>query len=857
MSILYIVLVMLMPSPSASQCHFHRPRVAGFSREGDILIGAVIAAHADRVFPGTAYTALPAPISCQKFHFQNYQRIQGMVFALREINENPHLLSNLTLGYRIYDSCTVLQRTLDGTFWMLTEQDQPMPNYRCQESPRLAAIIGDSASTRSIIMAHLLGRYKIPQVSYFSTSPLLSDRNQFPSFFRTIPSDDFQSRGLAQLVIHFGWAWVGLLAVDSDYGRQVIQILQKELVQAGVCIAFSENILTSQVDRNAFHIVQVIKNSKATAIVIISADYDMAPVVDEIVRQNVTAKVWIGSEGWATSTFFPMEKYAGALVGSLGFAIHSGDMPGFTEYLSSVHPSKSPGDTLIRTFWEEAFGCKWLGQETLFSSMDNNTNPCSGVEKFSSLRVNYNDVTDLRVTYNIYSAVYAIALALQDLISCKPGEGPFLNGNCANITHFQSWQLLHYVKSVRFQSEFGTEAVFDENGNPPARYDIINWQLSPHGTVQHVMVGSYDPSTPSGQHLLINVSAIQWADGGTQVPLSVCSPSCPPGFRKITIPGEPVCCFQCVLCPQGEISNHSESISCIHCSWDKWPNSRQDQCIAKNTEFLGYEEPLGAILAAISLFLSSFPIFVLGLFHYFRDTPIVRANNRALSYHLLLSIMLCFLCSWSFIGYPAPEKCLLRQAAFGIIFAFCVSCILAKTIMVVIAFKATKPNSDFRRWVGPKLSYLIIGCGTVTQICLCLLWLIVYPPFMVNNIHTNPGKIIIECNEGSPIAFWCMLGYLGLLASISFIVAFLARHLPGNFNEAKCITFSMLAFLSVWLAFIPTYLSSKGKYMVAMEVFAILSSSSALLFCIFSPTCYILLLRPDMNTKQFLMGRER
>ncbi|XP_078524835.1 vomeronasal type-2 receptor 26-like [Lissotriton helveticus] len=348
---------------------------------------------------------------------------------------------------------------------------------------------------------------------------------------------------------------------------------------------------------------------------------------------------------------------------------------------------------------------------------------------------------------------------------------------------------------------------------------------------------------------------METTEAAREIPISVCSPSCLSGFWKAAIEGEPSCCFQCVPCPFGETSNQTDSLGCSSCPWDMWPNERQDQCIPKNIDFLSYEDTLGLILTVFSITLSIVSSAVLALFNRYRDTPVVKANNRFLSYILLLALSLCFLSSLAFLGFPSHEKCLVRQAAFGIIFSICVSCVLAKTIIVVIAFKAINPNNRLKRWVGPWLSYLVVIICTLIQIFQSIVWLVISPPYSQFNIYTQPGQIIVECNEGSTIAFWCMLGYLGLLASISFIVAFLSRKLPDSFNEAKFITFSMLAFLSVWLSFIPAYLSTKGKYMVAMEIFAILSSSSALLFCIFFPKCYIIILRPEMNTKEFLRGR--
>ncbi|KAM8972569.1 vomeronasal type-2 receptor 26-like [Pelodytes ibericus] len=340
-----------------------------------------------------------------------------------------------------------------------------------------------------------------------------------------------------------------------------------------------------------------------------------------------------------------------------------------------------------------------------------------------------------------------------------------------------------------------------------------------------------------------------------QVPLSICSPSCPPGFRKAAFPGRPVCCFQCVLCPSGEISNQTDSLDCLRCPWNQWPNIEQSQCLLKAIEFLSFEESLGTTLLATSVASSTIPVVLLALFIHYKTTPIVRANNYTLSCLLLASLSLCFLCSVIFIGYPQPEKCLLRQVTFGMVFTLCVSCILAKTITVVIAFNATKPGSSLKKWTGSRVSYCVIGLSVLIQLVVCTVWLSLYPPFPENDTGSQVGVIIIGCNEGSPTGFWSMLGYLGLLATVSFIVAFLARRLPDSFNEAKFITFSMLAFLSVWISYIPASLSARGKYTVAMEIFAILSSSWGLVICIFVPKCFIIIFRPELNTKNSLMGR--
>ncbi|XP_014353599.2 extracellular calcium-sensing receptor-like [Latimeria chalumnae] len=780
-----------------------------------------------------------------------------MVFAIKEINQS-NMLPNITLGFRIYDSCRLVVRATEGTMWLVTGQDEPIPNYQCQSRSPLAAVIGAGPSVISIPVARLLGLYHIPQISYASSIGLLSDKQEFPSFLRTIPSDNFLSVGLARLVMHFGWKWVGLLADNSEYGQQGIQIVKQEIMQTGGCIAFSETLVSVSSANINSHVIEVIQSSSANVIVVFAISTTLIPYMDELVRQNITGKVWLASDGLSTETYFSKKEYVRTLSGAIGLTSRKGEIPGFQEYLTSIHPSKHPNDIFIKEFWEQSFGCKlpeFSNDKTASRDATADAKPCTGKEKLKDIDNEFIDTSNLIYAYNVYTAVYAVAHALHDMYTCIPREGQHFNRTCASIRDFEPWQLLEYVKNVHFTTSDGMEVFLDKNGDPLPVYDIINWQITSEDTLKYVKIGTIDFSTIEGENFITIDRPIMWNRGHTQIPHSVCSESCHPGYRKAAREGQPICCFDCVQCSAGEISNQTDATECLKCPDDQWSNELQDQCIPKIIEFLAYDDAMGTTLVAISIFCALTSTTVLCIFIKYRNTPIVKANNRELSYLLLLALVFCFLSSLVFIGQPRMWTCMLRQVAFGIIFALSVSCVLAKTIMVVIAFNATKPNSNLKKWVGPKLANSIVFVCTAIQIIICIVWLASAPPFSTKNMKSQVGMIIIECNEGSTTAFWCVLGYMGLLAIVSFIVAFLARNLPDSFNEAKFITFSMLVFVSVWLAFIPAYLSTRGKYMVAVEIFAILASSAGLLACIFFPKCYIILLRSDMNTREYLMGK--
>ncbi|XP_078140131.1 extracellular calcium-sensing receptor-like [Centroberyx gerrardi] len=784
---------------------------------------------------------MPPPTRCTRFNFRTFRWMQTMIFAIEEINRDGKLLPNITLGYKIYDSCSTPYQALKATMELMgteegsEDEEEKKGKGSCRGA--VPAVIGDGGSTQSLVVARLLGVFHVPQVSYFSSCACLSNKKEFPAFLRTMPSDFFQVDALVQLVKHFGWTWVGVIAGDDAYGRGGANIFADEVRQFGACVALHEIIPKNHAKTAMAAMVSRIRSSGARVVLVFAVEQDTAALFDEVLRQGLTGIQWLGS---------------------MGFAIRRVHIPGLQDFLLRLHPSNPDAleDPFLIPFWEEVFECSLVAGAEGQEHGRGGKPPCSGSEELGSVRNIYSDVSQLRISYNVYKAVYAIAHALKAMRSCEKGKWPFPLKACPDADSIQPWQLLHYLKQVEYLNSFGDETKFDENGDPVAMYDLVNWQLKSNGEIEFVTIGKFDETTTIGnQKLQIQEGNIVWNGNQTTVPLSVCSHICPPGTRKAIRPNFPICCHDCVVCTAGEISNQTDAIECVRCLPEFWSNAERTACIPKQVEFLSFSDTMGITLMAVALLGSFCTCMVVFIFSCHRSTPIVRANNSALSFLLLFSLTLCFLCSLTFIGRPSEWSCMLRHAAFGITFVLCISCVLGKTIVVLMAFKATLPGSNVMKWFGPTQQKAIITLCTLVQVIICIVWLAVAPPTPRQLIPRESAVVILLCDEGSPLAFSLVLGYTGLLACICLLLAFLARKLPDNFNEAKLITFSMLIFCAVWAAFVPAYISSPGKYSTVTEVFAILASSYGLLACIFAPKCYIILLRPEKNTRKHIMSK--
>uniref|UniRef100_A0A8C8EYT6 G-protein coupled receptors family 3 profile domain-containing protein n=1 Tax=Oncorhynchus tshawytscha TaxID=74940 RepID=A0A8C8EYT6_ONCTS len=672
------------------------------------------------------------------FDPREFQFAQTLIFALEEINNSSDLLPGLSLGYQVYDSCSYAPLAIHSALALMN-------------SPGPEDSLGDPSSC--------------------SRSPAVL--------------------ALAKLVKHFGWNWVGVVNSNNDYGNNGMATFLEASWHEGVCVEYQESIHRTDPREKLLEVVKVIRRATAKVVVLFLTLGELIPLMNEMALEGDPGLQWVGSEAWITARLLTENKAYGFLRGAVGFAIRNARLDGLEGFLQKVHPFQAPDNTLLREFWETVFKCSFEGGSSTL---------CLGTESLAKLKNQYTDMSELRIPNKVYTAVYAIAHALHNLLTDLKNDTDSGKRPVYTPQQVSKPQIRQNINNISYESSHSLclslcrSIWFDDNGDVVAFYDLVNWQQEEDGSLQFHVVGLYDSSMPPEQRITFNK--------GKLAPASVCSESCPTGTRKAVQKGKPVCCYDCVPCGEGEISNITAVVFSIH-----------------------------------------------------KDTPIVRANNSELSFLLLFFLTLCFLCSLTFIGRPSEWSCMLRHTAFGITFVLCISCVLGKTIVVLMAFRATLPASNIMKWFGPPQQRLSVLAFTLIQVLICVLWLTVSPPFPYKNMKTYKEKIILECDVGSAIGFWAVLGYIGLLALLCFVLAFLARKLPDNFNEAKFITFSMLIFCAVWITFLPAYVSSPGKFTVAVEIFAILASSFGLLFCIFAPKCFIILLRPEQNTKKHMMGK--
>ncbi|XP_005086757.1 vomeronasal type-2 receptor 116-like [Mesocricetus auratus] len=839
----FLLIPNLVGAYSSLECYFKIKE--DFHHEGDVVIGVFFPLH---IF----YTGNKLPHEYllnyfKDFHiqynFRNYKFLLALVFAVEEINKNPLLLPNISLGFDFYNvPYNDIQILMNAAIW-LTGLSKPFSNYNCKKENKVAAVITGTSWTTSAHIGTLLHLYKFPQITFGPFDPILNDLGQFPSVYQMAPKDTFLSHAIVSLMVHFHWTWVGLLLPDDHRGTNILSDLREKMKMNNVCLAFVEMIPSTwtSFSNKLWKNLGKLQESQANVIIIYGDTDSLQGLMRNLGQQYLTQKVWVMNSRWDTTNhgdYFMIDSFHGSLI----FEHHHEEMIEFTKFIRRINPYNYPEDNYLPKLWFLFFKCQFSEVDCQLLEI------CQPNASLEFLPKHIFNTAMSEESYNMYKAVYAVAhslheMSLQQVQLQSPANGKTMD--------FFPWQLHYFLK--KFIVEHNMDLDWKQTSDD--EYDILNFWNFPKGLGLKVKVGTFSPNTPKHQQLSLHEQMITWPEIFSEIPPSVCSERCGPGFRKSALEGKAICCYDCTPCPENEISNETDADQCVKCPENHFANREHNHCLQKAVSFLAHEDALGIILTSLALCFSTLPVVILGVFVKYKDTPIVKANNRALSYILLIALTISFLCSLLFIGRPNTITCILQQTTFGGVFTVVLATVLAKAITVVIAFRVTFPGRVVRWLIVSRAPNFVIPTFSLIQFVLCGIWLGISPPFIEQDAHAEYGHIIIVCNKGSATAFHCVLGYLCSLALGSYIMAFLSRNLPDTFNEAKFLSFSMLVFFCVWVTFLPVYHSTKGKVMLAMEVFSILASSAAILGFIFAPKCYIILLKPDKNSLHYMRER--
>uniref|UniRef100_A0A8C7XBK8 Glutamate receptor, metabotropic 6b n=1 Tax=Oryzias sinensis TaxID=183150 RepID=A0A8C7XBK8_9TELE len=765
--------------------------------EGDITLGGLFPVHSRG----------PAGVPCGEIKREKgIHRLEAMLYALDQINSDPDLLPNITLGARILDTCSrdtyALEQSLTFVQALIQKDNS---DVRCSngEPPiipkpeRVVGVIGASGSSVSIMVANVLRLFAIPQISYASTAPELSDNSRYEFFSRVVPPDSYQAQAMVDIVKAMGWNYVSTLASEGNYGESGVDaFLQISREAGGLCIAQSIRIPREPRPGEFEKVIKrLMETSNARGVIIFANEDDIKRVLQAAKKANLTGHfLFVGSDSWGAKSS-PIENQEEVAEGAVTILPKRASIDGRSERISRDSQYEQEGKVQF-----------------------------------------------------VIDAVYAMAHALHNMhLDLCPSS----TGVCEKMDPVEGRMLLHYIHSVNFNGSAGTGVMFNENGDAPGRYDIFQYQMSNISNPGYKVIGQWT------NHLRLNVEEMQWSGGERKIPESVCSFPCEPGERKKMVKGVP-CCWHCELCDGYQYQ--LDEFTCDMCPFDMRPLKNRTGCRPTPIIKLEWSSPW----AIIPVFLAILGIFattgVIGTFIRFNDTPIVRASGRELSYVLLTGIFLIYLITFLMIAEPSVAVCAFRRLLLGLGMCISYSAMLTKTNRIYRIFEQGKKSVTPPKFISPTSQLIITFILISVQVLGVFVWFGVVPPH--TNIDyeelkpPNPefARGILKCDMSDLSLIYC-LSYSILLMVTCTVYAIKSRGVPETFNEAKPIGFTMYTTCIIWLAFVPIFFGtsqSTEKMFIQTTTLTVSMSLSATvsLGMLYIPKVYVIIFHPEQNVQK-------
>ncbi|XP_050830021.1 metabotropic glutamate receptor 5 isoform X1 [Serinus canaria] len=802
---------------------------------GDIIIGALFSVHhqptVDKVHER----------KCGEVREQyGIQRVEAMLHTLDRINLDPTLLPNITLGCEIRDSCwhsaVALEQSIEFIRDSLISSEEEEGMVKCVDGSSssfrskkpIVGVIGPGSSSVAIQVQNLLQLFNIPQIAYSATSMDLSDKTLFKYFMRVVPSDAQQAKAMVDIVKRYNWTYVSAVHTEGNYGESGMEAFKDMAAKEGICIAHSYKIYSNAGEQSFDKLLRKLRSHlpKARVVACFCEGMTVRGLLMAMRRLGLAGEfLLLGSDGWA-DRYDVTEGYQNEAVGGITIKLQSPDVKWFDDYYLQLRPETNHRNPWFQEFWQHRFQCRLEGfpQE----------NPKYNKTCTSQMTLRTQHVQDSKMGF-VINAIYSMAYGLHNMqLSLCPGYV----GLCDAMKPIDGRKLLESLMKTNFTGVSGDMILFDENGDSPGRYEIMNFKQMGKDYFDYINVGSWD----NGE-LKMDDDEI-WSEKSNII-RSVCSEPCEKGQIKVIRKGEVSCCWTCTPCKENEYV--SDEYTCKACQLGSWPNEELTGCDLIPVQYLrwGDPEPIAAVVFACLGLLAT--LFVTIVFIMYRDTPVVKSSSRELCYIILAGICLGYLCTFCLIAKPQQIYCYLQRIGIGLSPAMSYSALVTKTnrIARILAGSKKKICTKKPRFMSACAQLVIAFILICIQLGIIVALFIMEPPDIMHD-YPSIREVYLICNTTN-LGVVTPLGYNGLLILSCTFYAFKTRNVPANFNEAKYIAFTMYTTCIIWLAFVPIYFGS--NYKIITMCFSVSLSATVALGCMFVPKVYIILAKPERNVR--------
>ncbi|XP_061199741.1 metabotropic glutamate receptor 5 isoform X1 [Neopsephotus bourkii] len=802
---------------------------------GDIIIGALFSVHhqptVDKVHER----------KCGAVREQyGIQRVEAMLHTLDRINLDPTLLPNITLGCEIRDSCwhsaVALEQSIEFIRDSLISSEEEEGMVRCVDGSSssfrskkpIVGVIGPGSSSVAIQVQNLLQLFNIPQIAYSATSMDLSDKTLFKYFMRVVPSDAQQAKAMVDIVKRYNWTYVSAVHTEGNYGESGMEAFKDMAAKEGICIAHSYKIYSNAGEQSFDKLLRKLRSHlpKARVVACFCEGMTVRGLLMAMRRLGLAGEfLLLGSDGWA-DRYDVTDGYQREAVGGITIKLQSPDVKWFDDYYLQLRPETNHRNPWFQEFWQHRFQCRLEGfpQE----------NPKYNKTCTSQMTLRTQHVQDSKMGF-VINAIYSMAYGLHNMqMSLCPGYV----GLCDAMKPIDGRKLLESLMKTNFTGVSGDMILFDENGDSPGRYEIMNFKKMGKDYFDYINVGSWD----NGE-LKMDDDEI-WSEKNNII-RSVCSEPCEKGQIKVIRKGEVSCCWTCTPCKENEYVY--DEYTCKACQLGSWPNDDLTGCDLIPVQYLrwGDPEPIAAVVFACLGLLAT--LFVTAIFIMYRDTPVVKSSSRELCYIILAGICLGYLCTFCLIAKPQQIYCYLQRIGIGLSPAMSYSALVTKTnrIARILAGSKKKICTKKPRFMSACAQLVIAFILICIQLGIIVALFIMEPPDIMHD-YPSIREVYLICNTTN-LGVVTPLGYNGLLILSCTFYAFKTRNVPANFNEAKYIAFTMYTTCIIWLAFVPIYFGS--NYKIITMCFSVSLSATVALGCMFVPKVYIILAKPERNVR--------